>query len=65
MEETVGLGFDEIAGYLASTSLCSRTAIGPDFDRWIAELRVALAADDATTFSEHVRWGYTLARKPA
>lgn len=64
-EETLELRFDDIAGYLASTSLCSRTAIGPDFDRWIDELRSALGASDTSTFGEHVRWGYTLARKPA
>lgn len=62
-EETVELTFDEIAGFLASTSLCSRTAIGPDFDQWIDELRSALGADEKTRFTEHVQWGYTLARK--
>ena len=65
VEETVEFTFDEMAGYLASTSLCSRTAIGQDFDLWIAELRSALGADESTRFREHVRWGYTLARKPA
>jgi SAM-dependent methyltransferase len=64
-EQTLELSFDEIAGYLASTSSCSRKAIGPDFDVWVDELRAALGADDSTRFTEHVRWGYTLARKPA
>ena len=64
VEETVELTFEEMAGYLESTSLCSRTAIGPDFDLWIDELRAALGADESTRFREHVRWGYTLARKP-
>lgn len=63
-EETIELGFDEIVGYLASTSGCSRKAIGPDFDLWVDELRAALGADESTRFAEHVRWGYTLARKP-
>jgi SAM-dependent methyltransferase len=63
-EQTVQLSFDELVGYLASTSGCSRKAIGPDFDVWIDELRSTLGADNSTRFTEHVRWGYTLARKP-
>lgn len=64
LEETVELSFEELVGYLASTSGCSRKAIGPDFDRWVDELRSALGADDSTRLTERVRWGYTLARKP-
>lgn len=64
-EETEEFSLDELVGYLASTSGCSRKAIGPDFDLWVDELRSALGADNSTRFTEHVRWGYTLARKPA
>jgi SAM-dependent methyltransferase len=65
VEETVELSFEELVGYLASTSGCSMQAIGPGYDRWVEELRSVLGADDASRFSEQVRWGYTLARKPA
>jgi SAM-dependent methyltransferase len=63
--ESVTLSFEQLAGCLESTSLCSRTAIGDDFDRWIGELRMTLGADETTQFTERVGWGYTLARKPA
>jgi SAM-dependent methyltransferase len=57
--------FDELAGYLESTSTCSRRALGVHFEPFIEALRSALTADGSTTFPEVVRWGYTLARKPA
>jgi SAM-dependent methyltransferase len=56
--------FDEIAGYLESTSTCSRRALGVHFEPFIAELRTRLMGSGAETFSETIRWGYTLARKP-
>jgi SAM-dependent methyltransferase len=56
--------FDEIAGYLETTSTCSRRALGVHFEPFLAELRARLSAAGATTFHETIQWGYTLARKP-
>ena len=64
-EEELEFGFDKIVGYLASSSVCSRRVLGADFDAWAADLQAAVDADEATRFTEHVRWGYTLARTPA
>ena len=56
--------FDEIVGYLQSTSVCSRRALG-DFDAFEAELRAALGdPTPAQRFPETMNWGYTLGRKP-
>jgi SAM-dependent methyltransferase len=57
--------FDEIVGYLQSTSVCSRKALGGDFAAFEAELRAALL-DPAPSqaFHETMTWGYTLGRKP-
>jgi ubiquinone/menaquinone biosynthesis C-methylase UbiE len=55
--------FEEIIGYLESTSVCSRKALGGDFEAFEAELRSELAAR-SPTFHETLSWGYTLARKP-
>ena len=56
--------FDEIAGYLETTSTCSRHALGTHFEPCINELRARLTGDGSTVFSQTIRWGYTLARKP-
>jgi SAM-dependent methyltransferase len=56
--------FEEIAGYLESTSTCSRRALGIHFEPFIRQLRSRLTAGGATAFPEVIRWGYTLARKP-
>jgi hypothetical protein len=57
--------FEEIIGYLASTSVCSRKALGGDFEAFEAELRAALLDPAAPqTFHETLSWGYTLGRKP-
>ena len=57
--------FDEIIGYLQSMSVCSRKALGGDFDAFEAELRAALGdPPPSATFHETMAWGYTLARKP-
>jgi len=58
------LTFEEILGYLASTSVCSRGVLGASFDEWASELRDALGDEPGETFDENIRWGYTLARKP-
>lgn len=65
LEEDRELTFEEIVGYLASTSVCSRRALGPDFPAWETDLRAALRPVAGSTFTETIRWGYTLARKPA
>jgi len=57
---------DEIVGYLRSTSVCSQKALGADFEAFEADLRAALLRHaPSLTFAQTIRWGYTLARKPA
>jgi len=57
--------FEEIAGYLRSTSVCSEKALGGDFAAFEAELRAALRGPaEAQTFHETTTWGYTLGQKP-
>ncbi len=57
--------FEEIRGYLQSTSVCSKRALGIDFEAFEAELRVALFEHaESPTFHETLSWGYTLGRKP-
>ena len=57
--------FDQIAGYLQSTSVCSRKALGGDFAAFEAELSAALHHPAGSqTFRETMTWGYTLGRKP-
>ena len=41
-EEVRSLTFEDILGYLASTSVCSRGVLGASFDEWAMELRDAL-----------------------
>ena len=53
---------DEIIGYLASSSTCSRHVLGHDFPGWESDLRAALA--QFATLDETFRWAWTLARKP-
>lgn len=56
---------DSILGYLESTSVCSRHALGEHFGAFEAELRSALAEHNPTLrFREDLQAGYTLARKP-
>jgi SAM-dependent methyltransferase len=56
---------DAIIGYLQSMSVCSRKALGGDFDAFEAEVRAALGDPaPSATFHETMAWGYTLARKP-
>ena len=57
--------FAEILGYLQSTSVCSRKALGDDFEAFAAELRaVLLERAHSLTFHETQSFSYTLARKP-
>ena len=61
----VELTFDEISGFLQSTSFCSRNVLHGQYDAFEADLRRELGADDASRFPDTLSWGYTLARKPA
>ena len=62
--EPRGWSFEEIIGYLQSTSVCSRKALGGDFEAFEAELRAALGdPPPSLRFSETMRWGYTVGRK--
>jgi hypothetical protein len=56
---------DSIVGYLYSTSVCSRRLLGDDLGKFEAEIRAALLADNPNgIFSEPMKFGYTLGRKP-
>jgi hypothetical protein len=56
--------FEEIVGYLQSTSVCSRKALGGDFEAFEAELRAVLGDPPASrAFHENQQWGYTIGRK--
>ena len=57
--------FDEIAGYLKSTSVCSPTVLVPNVAAVETELAAALAVGQQTTFHEELRSGFTVGRKPA
>ncbi len=64
-EEPRDWTFEEIIGYLQSTSVCSRKALGGDFEGFEAELRAALLeSGESPTFHETLSWGYTLGRRP-
>src|SRR5262249_56314683 len=56
--------FEEIKGYLRSTSVCSDQVLGPSFPAFVAELRDALGGPP-DAFRERIRWSYTLGRRPA
>jgi ubiquinone/menaquinone biosynthesis C-methylase UbiE len=55
----------ELVGYLFSTSVCSRRALGGSADALAAELTAALLAHDpGGRYHEEAPFGYTLGRKP-
>jgi SAM-dependent methyltransferase len=57
--------FEGLLGYLESTSVCSRRAMGDQFAAFEMDLRAALLADVPSLAFEHtIEWGYTIARKP-
>jgi hypothetical protein len=57
--------FEGLLGYLESTSVCSRRAMGDRFAAFQMDLRAALTADvPSLTFAHTIVWGYTIARKP-
>jgi SAM-dependent methyltransferase len=64
-ETVLTQSFEDVLGYLESTSVCTRRVLGADFDRFAEELRGALTAGGTHAFREAISWGYTLARKPA
>lgn len=54
---------DEIVGWLYSTSVASRAALGERADAFEADLRQALVAHDASgEYAETIRFGFLLAR---
>ena len=57
---------DSIVGNLYSTSRCSRKILGDSIDEFEADLKRALLSHDSSgRYHENMRFGYTLARKPA
>ena len=57
---------ETIIGYLYSTSFCSKKVLGDNATAFEAELKAALLAHDPSGhYSEHMRCGYTIGRKPA
>jgi SAM-dependent methyltransferase len=57
---------ESIIGYLHSTSVCSRAALGDDAPAFEADIHTALGDPGETVrFHETMRWSYTLARKAA
>ena len=57
---------DEVIGYLYSTSVCSKAALGRNAEEFEAHLRASLLEyDSCGTYRESLQWGYTLGRKPA
>jgi trans-aconitate methyltransferase len=56
---------DTIIGNLYSTSFCSQRVLGNHAAAFEAELQAALRAHDpGRTYHEHMRFGYTIGRKP-
>ena len=55
--------FDEIVGYLRSTSVCSEGALGDLFSSFEAGLKEALRPAEGRLFHERSRCGFTMARK--
>ena len=55
--------FDEIVGYLRSTSVCSEGALGDLFSSFVAGLKDALSPAEGRLFHGQLRGGYTIGRK--
>jgi hypothetical protein len=55
--------FEDILGYLKSTSVSSEKALGKDFAAFAAELGAALAGCGEGKFHEDLKCGYTIGRK--
>jgi ubiquinone/menaquinone biosynthesis C-methylase UbiE len=56
--------FEEIAGNLRSTSVCSNKALGEHVEAFEADLRRALGGESGGVFHEALRCGYTIGRRP-
>ena len=57
--------FEQIIGYLQSTSVCSRKALGTDFEAFENDLASALRdLSSDGIYPEQLSFGYTLVRKP-
>jgi SAM-dependent methyltransferase len=57
---------EKIAGYLQSTSICSRNVLGDHLEGFLAELEATLLAHDSSgLYREDISFGCTIARKPA
>jgi SAM-dependent methyltransferase len=57
---------EAILGYLYSTSVSSKAALGGNAEAFEADLKSALLAHDpGGVYREDIQWGYTIARKPA
>ena len=57
---------DTLIGNLYSTSFCSKRVLGDNAAAFEAELKAALLAHDPSgTYSEQMRFGYTIGRKPS
>jgi SAM-dependent methyltransferase len=57
---------DEVAGFLRSTSICSRRILGDELAAFESALRRALLSYDASgVYEDQLPFGFTLARKPA
>src|SRR5215472_8039578 len=55
--------FDEIVGYLRSTSVCSEGALGDLFSSLEAGMKEALRPAEGRLFHERLRCGFTMGRK--
>jgi hypothetical protein len=63
--QSLDWSFEEIVGYLRSTSTCSEKALSAHFAAFQAELQAMLAAKDGQArFHEELSVGYTIGRKP-
>lgn len=56
---------ETIMGFLESTSVASKAALGGNGERFASELRAALLSHEpGGVYRERIEWGYTLGRKP-
>jgi SAM-dependent methyltransferase len=63
--EPLDWSFEQIVGYLRSTSTCSERVLSTDFAAFQAELQATLVAEDRQArFHEELSAGYTIGRKP-
>jgi len=63
-DEPRSWSFDEVAGYLRSTSICAEKRLGDHWPAFEADLKAALGEPEGAVFHERLRAGCTVARKP-